>query len=137
MKKTGLLIVAAAFTFAACGGRAAAMKEYGEAFDVATKKVTEVSAELKDAKDGKAVAAAITKFADAINEMKVKGDALDKKHNLKMKGDEIPAELKPKFDAFMAASKALGEAMPDALKNYAGDADVAAALKKMQEVSKD
>ncbi|MFO1471113.1 MAG: hypothetical protein U1F27_08765 [Turneriella sp.] len=137
MKKTGLAIVAAALVFAACGGRAAALKEYGEAMDNATKKVTEVSAELKEAKDGKAVAAAINKFADAMNEMKAKGDALDKKHNLKMKGDEVPAELKPKLDAFMAASKALGDQMPEALKNYAADADVAAALKKMQEVTKD
>lgn len=137
MKKTGLLVVAAAFTFAACGGRAAAMKEYGEAFDAATKKVTEVSADLKEAKDGKAVAAAINKFSDAMNEMKTKSDALDKKHNLKMKGDEVPAELKPKFEAFMAASKALGEQMPEALKKYASDADVEAAMKKLQEVTKD
>lgn len=137
MKKTGLLVVAAAFAFAACGGRAAALKEYGEVFDAATKKVTEVSAELKDAKDGKAVAASINKFSDTINEMKVKGDALEKKHNLKTKGEEMPAELKPKFEAFMAASKALGEAMPEALKKYATDADVEAAIKKLQEVSKD
>lgn len=133
MKKTGLLIVAAAFTFAACGGRATALKEYGDTMDAATKKVNEITAELKDAKDGKAVAAGITKFANAMQEMKEKGDALDKKHNLKMKGDEMPAELKPKFDALMAASKALSEGpLTEALKKYSTDPDVEAALKKLQ-----
>lgn len=138
MKKAGFLVVAAAFAVVACGGRAAALKEYGEAMDNATKKVNEVAQDLKAAKDGKAVAAGINKFADAMLEMKQKGDALDKKHNLKMKGDEVPPELKPKLDAFMAAAKSLGETvMPEALKDHAGDADVQAAIKRMQEVTKD
>ncbi|MBL8033403.1 MAG: hypothetical protein JNJ69_06875 [Leptospiraceae bacterium] len=138
MKKTGLVIVAAAFAIAACGGRGTAIKEYGEAFDTATKKINEVSADLKAAKDGKAVGAALNKFADTLNEMKTKGEALDKKHKLKMKGDEVPPELKPKFEAFQAAVKAMSEGpMMEAMKAHAAAPEVAEALKKIQEVSKD
>lgn len=138
MKKTGLAIVAAALVFAACGGRAAAMKEYAAAFETATKKINEVSADLKAAKDGKGVADALNKFNDAMVAMKTQGDALDKKHNLKMKGDEIPAELKPQFDAFMAAVKAMQEGpMTEAMKAHGAEPEVAEALKKIQATSKD
>ena len=138
MKKTGLAIVAAALVFVACGGRAAAMKEYAAAFDQATKTINEVSTDLKAAKDGKAVAAALNKFNDAMVAMKTQGDALDKKHNLKMKGDEIPAELKPQFDAFMAAVKAMQEGpMTEAMKEHGAAPEVAEALKKIQATSKE
>lgn len=138
MKKTGLVIVAAAFVLAACGGKAAAMKEYGEVFDASTKKINEVAADLTAAKDGKAVGDALNKFHDAMVDMKTRGEALDKKHNLKMKGDEVPPELKGKFETFQAAVKALTEGpMVEAMKHHAAAPEVAEALKKIQAMSKD
>lgn len=134
MKKTGILIAAAVFVVAACGGKAAAVKAYGELFDSATKSVKEISVAMKEAKDGKAVAAALNKFVDTMTDVKKRGDELEKKFNMKSSKEEMPPELKAKSEEFMKAINELTKNDMSAVMKFAANPEVKEALKRMQEL---
>lgn len=132
MKKTGMAIVAAVFMFAACGGKAAAEKEFGQLFDDGTKSLNDLGKTFAEAKDAKAVAAAVEKFVALIEDFKAKGDALEKKHGISAKG-EMPAALKAKAETFQKAAAELGKGpMGEAMKKFASSPEVQASIKKLQ-----
>lgn len=132
MKKTAMVMIAAAFVLAACGGKAAAVKDFGDLFDNATKDLTAIGAEMKAAKDGKALAAALNKVYDTMQGMKTKGEELEKKHGKKAKG-EMPAELEAKSEAFQKAVKEVfSESMTEAMKKYGSAPEVMEALNKIK-----
>jgi hypothetical protein len=131
MKKTGLAILAAIFVVAACG-KANAVKDYGELFDDGTRSLQALGKDFEAAKDGKAVAAAIEKFVGLMQSFKDKGEALEKKHGMSVKG-EMPAELKAKADAFEKAAEELGKGpMTQAMMKYAASPEVKAAMDKLE-----
>lgn len=132
MKKAGLAIVAAAFIIAACGGKAAAVKDFSALFDDATKSLTEISGELKGAKDSKGVASALNKIYDTMVTMKTKGDELEKKHGMRARG-EMPPELKAKSEEFQKAVQAVfsGEAQA-VMAKHASKPEVLEALNKIK-----
>lgn len=134
MKKTGMAILVAAMVLVACGGKAAAIKAYGDLFDSATKSIKEISAALKEAKDGKAVASALNKFVDTMMDVKKRGEELDKKYNMKTKGEEMPPELKAKSEEFMKAINDLTRNDMSAVMKFASAPEVKEALKRMQEL---
>lgn len=132
MKKITIIIAAAALVMAACGGKAAAEKAYGELFDSTTQSIKAVSADLKAAKDGKAVAAALNKFVDTMTAMKTKADELDKKYNMRFKGEEMPLAFKAKNDEFMKAIEEFTKTDLMSIAKYASDPEVKKALERMQ-----
>ena len=132
MKKTGMVVVAAVFMLAACGGKNAAVKDFGELFDGATKDLTAIGEDLKGAKDSKEVAAALNKVYDTMVAMKSKGEELEKKHGMRAKG-EMPAELKVKSEAFQAAVKGVfSDALVNAVKKHGSKPEVMEALNKIK-----
>jgi hypothetical protein len=132
MKRTGMVIVAAVFVLAACGGKNAAEKDFGDLFDGATKDLTAIGADLKAAKDSKAVAAGLNKVYDIMVAMKAKGEELEKKHGMRAKG-EMPAALKAKSEAFQEAVKGVfSEALVEAVKKHGSKPEVMEALNKIK-----
>lgn len=132
MKKTGMVVVAAVFMLAACGGKNAAVKDFGELFDGATKDLTAIGEDLKGAKDSKEVAAALNKVYDTMVAMKSKGEELEKKHGMRAKG-EMPEELKAKSEAFQAAVKGVfSDALVNAVKKHGSKPEVMEALNKIK-----
>jgi len=132
MKKSAIFVIAAAFAFAACGGKAAAAKAVGDLFDNTTSEINAISAELKKADDAKEVAAGLNKFYDTMSGMKAKMEELEKTHGGSMKGD-MPAELKTKMENFQSAAKNLmsGDAMK-VMAKFGKSPEVMAAVKKLQ-----
>jgi hypothetical protein len=132
MKKTGMAVVAAVFMLAACGGKNAAVKDFGDLFDGATKDLTAIGNDLKEAKDSKEVAAALNKVYDIMTAMKAKGEELEKKHGMRAKG-EMPEELKAKSEAFQDAVKGVfSESLVNAVKKHGSKPEVMEALNKIK-----
>ncbi len=132
MKKTGMALVAAVFMLAACGGKNAAVKDFGDLFDGATKDLTAIGADLKAAKDSKEVAAGLNKIYDTMVAMKAKGEELEKKHGMRAKG-EMPPELKLKSEAFQAAVKnVFSGSLIEAVKKHGSKPEVMEALNKIK-----
>lgn len=131
MKKTGIMIAAAVVAFAACG-KGSLAKDFGALFDDTAKDLNAAAADIKGAKDGATVAAALDKVYDVMVAMKAKGAELEKKHGMRAKG-EMPPELKAKNEAFQAAVKNVfsGETQT-VMQKYAGDPKVLESLNKIK-----
>lgn len=132
MKKITIVLAAAVLAMTACGGKAAAEKAYGELLDSTTQSIKAVSADLKAAKDTTLVAAALDKFVDAMTTMKIQAEELDKKYNMRVKGEEMPAALKGKRDEFMKAIEEFTQKDLMSIGKYANDPKVKKALERMR-----
>lgn len=132
MKKITIVLAAAVLAMTACGGKAAAEKAYGELLDSTTQSIKAVSADLKAAKDTTSVAAALDKFVDTMTTMKIQAEELDKKYNMRVKGEEMPAALKGKRDEFMKAIEEFTQKDLMSIGKYANDPKVKKALERMR-----
>lgn len=131
MKKTGIVLLAAAFMFAACG-KGSMTKDFGDLFDDASKELNGAAADLKAAKDASGVAAGLTKVYNAMSALKTKGAELEKKYGMRAKG-EMPPELKEKNEAFQKAIKNVFSPETQAvMQKYAGNPEVLEVLNKIK-----
>jgi phage shock protein A len=129
-----LLVVGLAGFFACSTGG-----KYGEAKDLLNKSLTAMDDFVKaidQAKDAKAVAAAITNFKDSMAALKPKMQALDKKYPELKDETKMPEDLKPLMTKMQEMSSKMINASMKAYQ-YNQDPEVQKAQEELNKVMKD
>ncbi|MBN1412524.1 MAG: hypothetical protein JW969_16875 [Spirochaetales bacterium] len=131
MRKVILIsIVFLMVTIISCG---AGGGKYGEVKKLMTEFVNSTEKMLKgvdEAKDGKAVAKALTEWASTTKSLQPQIEAMDKKYP-ELVSDNPPEELKDMLKEFEDVNKAM-ENVFEKIMQYADDPDVMAALAEME-----